>query len=157
MNSILSDFIMDIHSENPCDTGRMTGKPGTMCWLFSPCQINSEGLLKDAHLGSFIIGSITQPALEPKYLRTVEIVLPGWGGWLAGSTRKAAPKQAWAQGTAPCSLCWVPEGGNHSGSKAWEDIRGSGFSQRPLFGTELTPGPNWLYYTEPILFSAPYI
>lgn len=48
MNSILSNLIMDIYSKSLYSTSRMTGKPSIMCWLSSLCQINSEGLLKDA-------------------------------------------------------------------------------------------------------------
>lgn len=48
MNSILSNLIMDIYSKSLYSTSRMTGKPSIMRWLFSLCQINSEGLLKDA-------------------------------------------------------------------------------------------------------------
>lgn len=45
MNSILSNLIMDIYSKSVYSTSRMAG---IMCWLFSLCQINSEGLLEDA-------------------------------------------------------------------------------------------------------------
>lgn len=44
MNSILSNLIMDIYSKRLYSASRMTGKPGIMGWLFSLCQINSEGL-----------------------------------------------------------------------------------------------------------------
>lgn len=48
MNSILSNLIMDIYSKSLYSTSRMTGNPSIMRWLLSLCQINSEGLLKDA-------------------------------------------------------------------------------------------------------------
>ena len=42
---------MDMYSKSLCSTSRVTGRPRIMCWLFSLCQINSEGLLKDASSG----------------------------------------------------------------------------------------------------------
>lgn len=51
MNSILSNLIMDIYSKSLYSTSRMTRKPRIIRWLFSLCQINSEGLLKDTSFG----------------------------------------------------------------------------------------------------------
>ena len=98
MNSILNNLIMDIYSKSLYSTSRMIGKPSIMCWLFSLCQINSEGLLKGCFIWAVLLSEILYKLESgPECSHTAEIT-PTVGS-MAG--RNPPLKELWAAMQAP--------------------------------------------------------
>lgn len=114
---------MDIYSKSLCCASRVTGRPRIMCWLFSLCQINSEGLLKDASFGLscyqkyYTSWSWGQSAVVP--LRKLSLL----DGWLAEFHHCRSSKQRVglvpkAPGCHSIVLCWSLARGMMGGKKS---------------------------------------